>query len=88
MCASICLAASRDATLACVRAREVCRRIERLGGVHDSTKGSHRSYVVEYGDGRRCRTAVPIHPGDVKVGTLHVIERDLEPAFGKRWLSR
>jgi predicted RNA binding protein YcfA (HicA-like mRNA interferase family) len=31
---------------------------------------------------------VPIHPGDLAKGTLRKIERDLEPAFGKRWLRR
>jgi predicted RNA binding protein YcfA (HicA-like mRNA interferase family) len=69
-----------------VTPREVCRRIERLGGLHDGTKGSHRKYVVEYGNGLRCRTSVPIHRRDLSIGTLRGIERALEPAFGERWL--
>jgi predicted RNA binding protein YcfA (HicA-like mRNA interferase family) len=88
MCATLCLAASYDATLACVRPREVCRQIERHGGVHIGTSGSHRKYVVVCDDGTRCRTSVPIHRRDVSPGTLHSIERALEPAFGKRWLKR
>lgn len=71
-----------------MRAREVCRRIERLGGIHVGSGGSHRKYVALYGDDGRCRTSVPMHGGDVKPGTLRAIERDLEPAFGRRWLRR
>ncbi len=88
MCATIYLAAPRDATLACVKPREVCRRIERLGGEHDRTDGSHRGYVVRYGECGRVRTWVSMHPRDVPPGTLRKIERDLEPAFGKGWLRR
>jgi predicted RNA binding protein YcfA (HicA-like mRNA interferase family) len=70
-----------------VRAREVNRRIERLGGKHTRTKGSHRWYeaTVSPGGGT-CGTAVPQHPGDISPGTLRKIERELEPAFGRGWL--
>ncbi|MDQ1712266.1 MAG: hypothetical protein QOE45_1716 [Frankiaceae bacterium] len=71
-----------------MRALEVNRRIERLGGEPMGARGSHRHYRVRYGDGGTVRTAVPIHPGDLAKGTLRKIERDLEPAFGKRWLRR
>jgi predicted RNA binding protein YcfA (HicA-like mRNA interferase family) len=71
-----------------MRSREVVRRIERLGGEYIGTEGSHRKYRVRYGDGGTVRTAVPIHPGDIPVGTLRTIERQLEPAYGKRWLRR
>jgi predicted RNA binding protein YcfA (HicA-like mRNA interferase family) len=86
MYATLYLAAPRDATLACVRPREICRRIERLGGEHVYTRGSHRTYVVRYGERGRVTTQVPIHPRDIRPGTLRAIERDLEPVFGKGWL--
>jgi predicted RNA binding protein YcfA (HicA-like mRNA interferase family) len=73
-----------------VRAREVNRRIERLGGKMIRQVGSHRRYVVTYTDaaGRETTvvTTVPQHAGDIPAGTLRAIERDLEPAFGKGWL--
>ncbi len=54
--------------------------------------GSYRRYVVTYTDEEEIkRTAITIvaqHPGDIPVGTLRAIERDLEPAFGKKWLMR
>lgn len=47
-------------------------------------KGSH--VRVQCG---RCVTTVPVHQGeDLKIGTLHHIERDLEPCLGKGWLHR
>jgi predicted RNA binding protein YcfA (HicA-like mRNA interferase family) len=70
-----------------VRAREVNRRIERLGGVHVRTVGSHRRYQVSH-DGRTASTAVPQHPGDIPTGTLGKIEKDLAPVLGKGWLTR
>jgi predicted RNA binding protein YcfA (HicA-like mRNA interferase family) len=74
-----------------MRAREVNRRIERLGGKLVRQIGSHRRYVVTYTDhtGRAATaaTTVPQHSSDIPRGTLHAIERDLEPAFGKGWLS-
>ena len=52
--------------------------------------GSHRRYVVTYQDPAGMEIAiaatVPQHSGDIPVGTLRAIERDLEPAFGKGWL--
>jgi predicted RNA binding protein YcfA (HicA-like mRNA interferase family) len=82
------LATTRDATLACMKPREVCRRIERLGGVHTTTRGSHRTYVVHYGERGRVLTWVPMHSREIRPGTLRKIERDLEPALGKGWLRR
>jgi len=73
-----------------VRAREVNRRIERLGGKMARQVGSHRRYVATYTDaaGREATvaTTVPQHAGDIPAGTLRATERDLEPALGKRWL--
>ena len=73
-----------------VRAREVNRRIERLGGVMARQAGSHRRYVITYTDAAgaaaKVATTVPQHAGDIPPGTLRAIERDLEPALGKGWL--
>lgn len=73
-----------------MRAREVGRRIERLGGVLVRQVGSHRRYVVTYTDSAgvagTVATTVAQHAGDIPSGTLRAIERDLEPAFGKGWL--
>jgi len=73
-----------------VRAREVNRRIERLGGRMVRQVGSHRRYAVTYADaaGRETTvaTTVPQHAGDIPAGTLRAIERDLEPALGRGWL--
>jgi predicted RNA binding protein YcfA (HicA-like mRNA interferase family) len=73
-----------------VRAREVSRRIERLGGKMVRQVGSHRRYVVTYTDaaGREMTvaTTVPQHAGDIPAGTLRAIERDLETVPGKAWL--
>ena len=73
-----------------MRAREVNRRFERLGGKMVRQVGSHRRYVVTYTDaaGRETRvaTTVPQHAGDIPAGTLRAVERDLEPALGRGWL--
>jgi predicted RNA binding protein YcfA (HicA-like mRNA interferase family) len=73
-----------------MRAREVNRRIERLGGVMARQVGSHRRYVVTYTDAAggqmTVATTVAQHSGDIPAGTLRAIERDLEPAFGRGWL--
>lgn len=73
-----------------VKAREVNRRIERLGGQMARQVGSHRRYMVTYtdvgGQPAKVSTTVAQHPGDLPTGTLRAIERDLEPAFGPNWL--
>jgi predicted RNA binding protein YcfA (HicA-like mRNA interferase family) len=70
-----------------VRAQDVNRRIERLGGRMVRQVGSHRRYVVAYidqhGNETAAATTVAQHPGDIPRGTLRAIEKDLEPAFGK-----
>jgi len=68
-----------------MRAREVNRIIERLGGEHIRTVGSHKRYRVT-ANGVTASTAVPQHPGDIPTGTLRKIDRDLAPALGKGWL--
>jgi predicted RNA binding protein YcfA (HicA-like mRNA interferase family) len=73
-----------------MRAREVNRRIERLGGKMARQVGPHRRYVATCTDaaGRETTvaTTVPQHAGDIPAGTLRAIERDLEPARGRGWL--
>jgi len=53
--------------------------------------GSHRRYVASYvnhdGTEVKVSTTVAQHPGDIPRGTLRAIEKDLEPAFGKGWLT-
>jgi predicted RNA binding protein YcfA (HicA-like mRNA interferase family) len=73
-----------------MKAREVNRRIERLGGVVIRQVGSQRRNVVAFTDGTgaeaKMATTVPQHAGDIPAGTLRAIERDLEAALGRGWL--
>lgn len=68
-----------------MRAREVNQRIERLGGEHTRTVGSHKRYRMT-ANGVTASTAVPQHPGDIPTGTLRKIQSDLAPALGRTWL--
>ncbi|MFG1917641.1 type II toxin-antitoxin system HicA family toxin [Micromonospora sp. NPDC048898] len=78
-------------TISLVRAREVVQRIERLGGWQVRQRGSHRMFQAsaELEDGSKVtvRTVVPQHGGDLPIGTLRAIERDMAPLFGKGWLG-
>jgi predicted RNA binding protein YcfA (HicA-like mRNA interferase family) len=73
-----------------VKAREVNRKIERLGGVMVRQVGSHRRYAVAFTDDTgaeaKVATTVPQHAGDIPAGTLRSIGQDLEAALGKGWL--
>lgn len=60
--------------------------IERSGGALVRQRGSHRLYRVVAADGTTAQTVVPQHGGDIPVGTLRAIERDLVPVLGERWL--
>jgi predicted RNA binding protein YcfA (HicA-like mRNA interferase family) len=44
---------------------------------------------IERDDGTKvtARTVVAQHAGDVPVGTLRAIEKDMAPVFGERWLK-
>jgi len=68
-----------------VKAREVNQRIERRGGLVLRQKGSHRFYTIKL-DGVTGQTTVPQHSGDIPIGLLRKIEKDLEPVLGKGWL--
>ena len=59
--------------------------IEKSGGVILRQKGSHRFYEVTV-DGVTRKTTVPQHTGDIPLGLLLQIQKDLEPALGKGWL--
>ncbi|TAM71174.1 MAG: addiction module toxin, HicA family [Microbacteriaceae bacterium] len=68
-----------------MKAREVNRMIERAGGVLLRQRGSHRFYSVTR-EGQTARTTVPQHRGDIPLGLLLKIQRDLEPVLGRGWL--
>ncbi len=68
-----------------MKAREVNRLIERLGGEQLRQRGSHRLYRAAK-DGVTAQTTVPQHTGDIPTGTLAAIRRDMEPVFGKGWM--
>jgi len=47
------------------------------------------SHVRVECDGGRCMTTVPVHKApDLPSGTIHQIERDLEPCLGRKWLRK
>ena len=71
-----------------MRAREINRKIEALGGTMTRQTGSHRRYQVTL-NGQTFHATVPQHgTRDLPKGTLASIQRQLEPAFGKGWLTR
>lgn len=72
----------------CIRAREVNSRIEQLGGIQFRQRGSHRFYRVTAANGDTATTVIPQYTGNVNLGTLHSIERSLEPVLGKGWLAK
>lgn len=72
-----------------VTAKGIVVRILSLGGYFKRQVGSHARYGARYDDGgqeRECSTTVPMHRGDMPIGTRASIERAMEPAFGKGWL--
>ncbi|MDP4013141.1 MAG: type II toxin-antitoxin system HicA family toxin [Candidatus Nanopelagicales bacterium] len=73
-----------------MNAREVNRRIESLGGVAVSQRGSHRKYrasrTLPDNTVITAQTVVAQHRGDIAIGTLRAMERQMEPVFGKGWL--
>lgn len=68
-----------------MRARQVVREIETRGGWFVRQSGSHAIYRGAR-DNRVAQTVVPMHRGDVPIGTLRAIERQLAPLFGEGWL--
>jgi len=51
-------------------------------------RGSHRRYEVVSAEGVRAFTVVPQRVGEVPVGTLAAIDRDLASVLGKGWTRR
>ena len=58
-------------------AREVIALLRRHGFIEDHQVESHRTFL--HADGRR--VTIPIHPGDIRPGTLRAIFRqaDVDP---------
>ncbi len=65
-----------------MKARDIRRILARRDCVEVRQRGSH--LVVRCGT---CQTVVPLHGGDIPIGTLRSIERDLEPCLGKGWMT-
>jgi predicted RNA binding protein YcfA (HicA-like mRNA interferase family) len=65
-----------------MKVRELRARLRRLKCVELRQSGSH--LIVQCGT---CQTVVPVHSGDVALGTLRAIERDLTPCLGEGWLA-
>ena len=57
-----------------MKAREVIAILRRTGFVEDHQIGSHKTFL--HVDGRR--VTVPVHPGDIRPGTLRTIFRQAE----------
>jgi predicted RNA binding protein YcfA (HicA-like mRNA interferase family) len=66
-----------------MRTRELRNLLRRHGCVELRQSGSH--LIVQCGS---CRTVMPVHSGDIAVGTLRSIERDLAPCLGEGWIRR
>ena len=64
-------------------ARELRRLLRQRGCVEVRQVGSHLTIRCDV-----CVTTIAVHTGDIPTGTLHKIERDLEPCLGKGWLLR
>ena len=77
-----CTRHSERRSIASVRAKELLRRLRRLGCAEERQRGSH--VRVRCG---KCVTTVPVHAGEnIGAGLLRAIERDLEPCLGSGWL--
>ena len=57
-----------------MKAREVVAILRQNGFIEDHQVGSHKTFL--HRDGRR--VTVPVHPGDIRPGTLRVIFREAE----------
>lgn len=55
-------------------ARRIVRRLEKNGFIFIHQKGSHRYYLKKK-DGKEFLTSVPMHPGDLPIGTIAAIIR-------------
>jgi len=64
-------------------ARDLRAVLVRRGCTEERRSGSH--LIVRYA---ACRTVVPVHTGDIPIGPLRSIVRDLTPCLGSDWLTR
>lgn len=64
--------------------REVIRTLKRLGCIEVRQNGSHKMFVSPCG---KCFTPVSDHSGDIRIGTLHKIQKDMAPCLGTNWLG-
>ena len=55
-------------------AKKIIRRLEKNGFIFIHQKGSHRYYFKKK-NGKQFLTSVPVHPGDLPVGTIQAILR-------------
>lgn len=55
-------------------ARKIVKRLEKNGFIFIHQKGSHRYYLKQESS-KRFLTSVPMHPGDLSVGTIQAIIR-------------
>lgn len=55
-------------------AKKVIKRLEKNGFIFIHQKGSHRYYLKKQND-KQFLTSVPVHPGDLPVGTIGAIIR-------------
>lgn len=55
-------------------ARRIIRRLEKNGFIFIHQKGSHR-YYLKMKNNQQLLTSVPMHPGDLPVGTIVAIIR-------------
>jgi predicted RNA binding protein YcfA (HicA-like mRNA interferase family) len=65
-----------------MKVRELRAKLRKLNCAELRQSGSH--LIVRCGV---CQTVVPVHSGDVALGTLRAIERDLTPCLGEGWLA-
>jgi predicted RNA binding protein YcfA (HicA-like mRNA interferase family) len=66
-----------------VTAREVVRKLLSLGAIEVRQVGSHKRFQSACG---KCHTTVAMHGGDIPLGTLRAIQKQMEPCYGKGWL--
>lgn len=69
-----------------MKATEVTRKLRKAGAEMIRQRGSHQRWKIEI-NGQTCFTTVPVHRGDIPLGTLRSIEKQMEPALGKGWLQ-
>lgn len=62
---------------------EVTRKLHKLGATKVRQVGSHARFVSPNG---KCFTTVPMHRGDIPLGTLRAIEKQMTPCLGEGWL--